>query len=110
MWQQGEALGITLIIAAMGFALWLALHPHSPGWSIGAFGLIAFIAGYRMQSSMSEKIAWIIVLTAFLKLEFRAINANDAETSATKQAQNEQFQSIIGELKDQRTDWTAPLS
>jgi hypothetical protein len=101
MWKQGEALGIALIIAAMGFALWLALHPHSPGWSIGAFGLIAFIASYRMQSSMWEKLAWIFVLAAFLKLEFRAINANDAENTATKNAQNLQFQTIIDELKEQ---------
>lgn len=102
MWKQGELFGLTLIVACMAVAVWLTLHPQSVGWAIGAFGLVAFIAGNRQPNATKiEKFAWNAVLFLFLVLEYQAIDRSDKDNQTARDKENAQFQAIVTELQDQ---------
>lgn len=98
IWKTSDILGWSLVSAAMAVALWDDKHPHSPGWSIGMLALMAGVMSLRPEMRFLEKIAWIFILVAFTVLEFEAIKTNDDETKKTRDAQNQHFQEIVGEL------------
>jgi hypothetical protein len=96
-WDQGDSWGVMFLLPAMFFAIKGAASPHSTGWAIGMLTLVAAAVSIRLDMKGMkgfERFGWILVFFAFTYLELKAIETNDKQNLADRQAQNERFDSI----------------
>ena len=95
-WKKSRVIAWFLVLAGFSAALWFYLCPHSPGWCIGVLAFAAGIMSLRPDMHIFEKAAWIIMLGAFVVLEFNAIGRNDADNLQARKEVNEK----LGTIKD----------
>jgi hypothetical protein len=116
-WDKNDTWGVVFFIPAMLLAVWGFASPHSVGWSIGTLTLVAAAASIRLDMKGMkgpERVAWIVVFSILTYQEYAAIDRNDKQNIADRQAQNEQnlgdrkaqnehFEAITKELTDSLT-------
>ncbi len=95
LWNESSGLALVLVLIAVGLALYSVHTVQPPGVSIGLLALAAGIMSVRPQMHPAEKLAWVVLLVLFSFLEVRAIHQSDKENDARREAQNQQFKSIV---------------
>lgn len=84
-WDDSKPVAWAVVIIAMSTAIW-AWHQPITGLSIGLLALMAGIVSLRPRMHFAEKIAWVLVLTAFAAFEVVAIKNSDAASTTDKKA------------------------
>jgi hypothetical protein len=102
-WNRNGVVAGVLLVAGIGFALWAAMCPQSPGISIGLLAAAAGIMSVRPKMQLAEKLSWVVILVTLTVLEVLAIGRNDKATEAIRDAQNLAFKGIADGLNESMT-------
>jgi hypothetical protein len=91
------------VLAQVGATIWalgwLFGTTPSPGYSIGVLAVVAAVMSVHPEMKDFQKVIWMLLIGAFLTIEFRAIDKdrkeNNKQQAATEQQQQQAFQSIL---------------
>ena len=97
-WNRNRIIAWGLVGGGGTLVFWAWRTTRSPGVSIGLLALVAGIMSVRPKMHMAEKFAWVSFLIIFAYLEIRAIDKNDADNLANRQAENKEFSGIVDRL------------
>jgi hypothetical protein len=89
-------------LAGVGCAIHWWRHLPVPGYAIGVLAVLAAVMSVHGKMQRWQKVMWMLLIGAFLLLEFRAIDKDRTDfargDSSRRQQETQQFQSIANGL------------
>jgi hypothetical protein len=92
-------------LCAVGFAAYWWRHLPAPGYAIGVLAVLAAVMSIHSEMRRWHKAVWMLLIGAFLFLEFRAIDQdrrdNETKEAGIRKEERSSFAAILKQNQDQ---------